>query len=238
MEIFLSSSPDGNNCFLNKEETFHCAKVLRHKEGDEIFVTDGKGDLYRCEFTGRAGDRAECRVLETLPNWGSRPYELTLAVCPTKNNDRFEWFAEKAVEIGVDNIVPLIGERSERKIFKTDRLTRIVVSAMKQSLKARLPEIWEPLSVKDFIYSQKGDNEHLKLIAHCSDGEKNSIKSALENFEGRKVTVMIGPEGDFSPQEVESAIACGFKPVHLGGSRLRTETAAVAAASAVYFRYI
>lgn len=238
MEIFFSSETAGAKCVLHKEEAFHCVKVLRHKEGDELFVTDGKGFLYRCAFMGLADGRAECRILETFPVWGSHPYELTLAVCPTKNNDRFEWFAEKATEIGLDRLVPLIGERSERRVFKTERLSRIVVSAMKQSLKALLPEISEPVSVKDFIYSQKDDNEALKLIAHCSEGEKLSIKEALERFNGRRLTVMIGPEGDFSPEEVEAALSCGFIPVHLGNSRLRTETAGVAAASAVYFRYM
>lgn len=238
MEIFFSSETDGARCVLHKEEALHCVKVLRHKEGDELFVVNGKGFLYRCELAIKSTDKAECRILETFPSWGGHPYELVLAVCPTKNNDRFEWMAEKATEIGMDRLVPLIGERSERKVFKTERLSRIIVSAMKQSLKATMPEISEPVSVKDFIYSQKDDNEGLKLIAYCSDGEKLSIKEALNNFRGRKITVMIGPEGDFSPEEVEAALSCGFLPVHLGNSRLRTETAAVTAASAVYFRYM
>ena len=185
---------------------------------------------------------AEAEVLEAFPGWGGHPYRLTVACCPTKNNDRFEWFVEKATEIGVDRIVPTIGERSERKVYKTDRALRIALSATKQSLKARIPEIAEPVSVKDFIcHSEPAEQakESLKLIAYCFEGDTKriSIQEALKAYEGKDVTIQIGPEGDFSPEEARLAVEHGYIPVHLGASRLRTETAAVLAATAVYLSY-
>jgi 16S rRNA (uracil1498-N3)-methyltransferase len=166
-----------------------------------------------------------------------------MAVCPTKNNDRFEWFAEKACEIGFDELSPVIGEHSERKVLKTQRVEKILVSASKQSLKASVPAINEPISVKEFIKANTtGENDStLRLIAYCFDDEnvpRRSIKQVLDSFDGTDIIVMIGPEGDFSHEEAELALASGFIPVHLGSSRLRTETAAVTAVAAVYFRSI
>ena len=186
--------------------------------------------------------RAEAEVLEAFPGWGGHPYRLTVACCPTKNNDRFEWFVEKATEVGIDRIVPTIGERSERKVYKTDRALRIALSATKQSLKSRIPEIAEPVSVKDFIcHSEPAEQakESLKLIAYCFEGDTKriSIQEALKAYEGKDVTILIGPEGDFSPEEARFAVEHGYIPVHLGASRLRTETAAVLAATAVYLSY-
>ena len=178
-------------------------------------------------------------VLEQVENWGGHPYRLHLAVCPTKNNDRYEWFAEKACEIGFDVLSPIIGEHSERKILKIQRVEKILVSAAKQSLKASVPAVNEPVSVKEFIKASPA--EGLKLIAYCFDDEnipRRSIKEVLDAYEGTDITVMIGPEGDFSQEEARLALEAGFIPVHLGASRLRTETAAVTAASAAYFRYM
>ena len=161
-----------------------------------------------------------------------------MAVCPTKNNDRFEWFVEKATEVGVDKIVPVIGERSERRVFKPERSRKIALSAMKQSLKARLPIVAEPVSVKDFI-NESADG--IKLICYCFEGEtsRRPIGDVLaEAAEGTNITIMIGPEGDFSPEEARLAVENGYIPVHLGPSRLRTETAAVTAATAVYLHYL
>lgn len=240
MEIFFSREADDRYCILSEDEAVHCMKVLRHKEGDEICVVDGLGTMYRCEITSHSSREVECMVMESFPEWGGHKYHLSLAVCPTKNNDRYEWFAEKATELGVDRIVPVIGDRSERRIFKTERLGRILISAMKQSLKSRLPEVSEPVSVDKFIRSQADNHEALKLIAYCFEGEseKHSIKEMLEAYDGNSVVVLIGPEGDFSPEEVKIALDGGFRPVHLGNSRLRTETAAVTAAEAVYFKYM
>ena len=238
MELFYSRDIAGSICRLDQDESGHCIKVLRHRCGDEINVIDGCGTLYRCRITSDSHKGVEAVVTETHENWGTHPYRLHMAVCPTKNNDRFEWFVEKACEIGLDEISPVIGEHSERRIFKTARTEKILVSAAKQSLKASVPVVNEPVSVKDFI---KGSTEGLRMIAYCFEDEdipRRSIKEVLEGYEGSDITVMIGPEGDFSRSEAELALASGFIPVHLGASRLRTETAALTAVAAVYFRMI
>ncbi|MBO4465916.1 MAG: 16S rRNA (uracil(1498)-N(3))-methyltransferase [Bacteroidales bacterium] len=233
MEIFYSNDIDGTTVHLNSEESAHCVRVLRHRVGDEIAVMDGAGTLLWCVLEEASPSAAVARIARREPGFGSHPYHLTLAVCPTKNMDRYEWMAEKATEVGVDVIAPVIGERSERKVCKTDRLERIVLSAAKQSLKAAVPVVSQPVSVMDFIASAPSDA--LKLIAYCFEGEKRSIKDALAASQLKNVVVLIGPEGDFSPKEVAAALRAGFKPVHLGSSRLRTETAALSAAFAVYF---
>ena len=240
MEIFYSTEIDGQFCSFNPEESLHMVKVLRHKAGDEISVVDGKGTMYTCELVEASPKQAQARIVDSHENWGEHDYCLTLGVCPTKNNDRYEWFAEKAAEIGLDAIVPLIGDHSERKVFKKERVERILVSAMKQSLKSSLPEIRDAVKVMDYIEEVKEDHESLKLIAYCFEGEQEriSIKEALSRYEGKSIIVLIGPEGDFSVAEAEAAVKAGFIPVHLGSSRLRTETAAVTAAEAAYFRYM
>ena len=247
MELFYAYDSDGRFCRLDSDESGHCVRVLRHRAGDEIHVIDGLGTMFRCRLTDDSPKGAEAEVLEAFPGWGGHPYRLTVACCPTKNNDRFEWFVEKATEIGVDRIVPTIGERSERKVYKTDRALRIALSATKQSLKARIPEIAEPVSVKDFILSEisplashgRNDSAPLKLIAYCFEGDTQriSIQEALKAYDGNDITVLIGPEGDFSPEEARLAVEHGYIPVHLGASRLRTETAAVVAAAAVYLHF-
>ena len=239
MELFYAYEADGRLCRLDAEESGHCVRVLRHRAGDEIHVIDGAGTLFRCRLVDDSPKGAEAEVLEAFPGWNAHPYRLTVACCPTKNNDRFEWFVEKATEVGVDRIVPVIGERSERKVYKTDRAARIALSATKQSLKARIPEIAEPLSVKDFISLSNPADGSLKLIAYCFEGETKriSIQEALQAYDGRDITVLIGPEGDFSPEEARLAVEHGYVPVHLGASRLRTETAAVLAATAVYLLF-
>ena len=242
MELFYSYDSDGRFCRLDADESGHCVRVLRHRAGDEIHVIDGQGTMFRCRLTDDNPKGAEAEVLEAFPGWGGHPYRLTVACCPTKNNDRFEWFVEKATEVGVDRIVPVIGERSERKVYKTDRALRIALSATKQSLKSRIPEIAEPVSVKDFILSEGGVGKSLKLIAYCFEGDTKriSIQEALQAYEaydGKDVVVLIGPEGDFSPEEARLAVEHGYVPVHLGASRLRTETAAVLAATAVYLAF-
>ncbi|MBR6858973.1 MAG: 16S rRNA (uracil(1498)-N(3))-methyltransferase [Bacteroidales bacterium] len=244
MELFYAYETDGRFCRLDADESGHCIRVLRHRAGDEIHVIDGLGTMFRCRLTDDSPKGAEAEVLEAFPGWGGHPYRLTVACCPTKNNDRFEWFVEKATEVGVDRIVPTIGERSERKVYKTDRALRIALSATKQSLKARIPEIAEPVSVKDFIctdapcHSERSE-ESLKLIAYCFEGDTRriSIQEALRGYQGSDVTILIGPEGDFSPEEARLAVEHGYIPVHLGASRLRTETAAVLAATAVYLAF-
>ena len=241
MELFYSRDIEGGFCRLDQDESGHCIKVLRHRSGDEISVIDGCGTLYRCRITSDSHKGVEAAVLSSEEGWGGHSYRLHLAVCPTKNNDRYEWFAEKACEIGFDELSPIIGEHSERKVLKTPRVEKILVSAAKQSLTAAVPAVNGPVSVKEFIKSVEGEKDVLKLIAYCFEDERvprRSIKEVLGSYEGADIIVMIGPEGDFSHSEAEAALAAGFIPVHLGESRLRTETAALTAAASVYFRYM
>lgn len=229
MEIFYGK-PDANGVMtLDPEESVHCTRVMRHKAGDEIYVIDGSGTLFTCTLLEAGPKGALAKVTGTTPGFGSHPYRLTMAVCPTKNIDRYEWFAEKATEIGVDAIAPVIGDRSERKVLKTDRLRRIVLSAAKQSLKGAVPQVCEPRSVSDFI--REAPSDALRLICYCFDGEKNNMPELCSSSD---IYILIGPEGDFSPEEARLALSLGWKGVTLGPSRLRTETAAVVAATMVY----
>ncbi len=240
MEIFYAYEIEGGQAFLDSDESAHCVRVLRHRAGDEVTVVDGAGNMHRCRLTDDSPKKAAAAILETVPGWGGHSYSLNMAVCPTKNNDRFEWFVEKATEIGVDVISPVIGERSERKVLKTERSRKIALSAMKQSLKAKLPEVEEPVSVRDFIRS-RSEAKGVRMICYCFKGEteRRSIEDVLDGVpEDSRITVMIGPEGDFSPDEAQAAIQCGFIPVHLGPCRLRTETAAVTAVTACYLHSI
>ena len=243
MELFFSRDIEGGICRLDQDESGHCIKVLRHRAGDEISVIDGCGTLYRCRITSDSHKGVEAMVLSSEEGWGAHDYRLHMAVCPTKNNDRYEWFAEKACEIGMDEVSPVIGEHSERRIFKTARIEKILVSAAKQSLKGAVPAINEPVSVKEFIesYGSAEEDGVLRMIAYCFEDEntpRRSIKEVLGTYEGSEIIILIGPEGDFSPAEAELAISRGFIPVHLGDSRLRTETAALTAVSAVYFHHL
>ena len=258
MELFFSRDIDETLCRLDADESAHCVKVLRHREGDDIHVIDGEGTLYTCRILSASPREVEAQVTGVERDWGAHPYRLDMAVCPTKNADRYEWFAEKATEMGLDVITPVIGDHSERKVFKTDRLKRILLSASKQSLKGAVPQVEEPVLLRGFIRSCTAD---LKLICCCYEGEEKrvSIGEVLHSFgkpgyePGKgwhyseekallkdgvpEIAVLIGPEGDFSRDEVALALECGFRPVHLGPSRLRTETAALAAVAAVYFHY-
>lgn len=240
MELFYAEEIAGSLCSLSQDEAIHCVRVLRHRCGDEINVIDGEGTMYRCRLVSDSQKSCQAEILEAFPGWGSHPYRLNMAVCPTKNNDRFEWFVEKATEIGVDVISPVIGDHSERRVYKTERASKIALSAAKQSLKAAIPAVPEPVSVKEFIKANAG-SPALKLIAYCFEDEnhpRTSIKAALADNPAEDVVILIGPEGDFSREEAALAIESGFIPVHLGASRLRTETAAVTAAEAVYLAFM
>ena len=254
MEIFYSNDIRGDVCFLDQEESGHCVRVLRHRSGDHICVIDGEGTFYDCTLLDDSPKAASARIDGVQRCWGAHRYNLTMAVCPTKNIDRFEWFAEKATELGVDVIAPVIGEHSERKVLKTDRIRKILLSATKQSLKGAIPQISEPESVSAFIRAHR-DADELKLIAYCfeeEDAPRISIKDVLaeETPAGatpadpaagqpaRPIVILIGPEGDFSRAEASLALECGFRPIHLGESRLRTETAALTAVEAVYFHFM
>lgn len=239
MEIFWTEDIAGGICRLGEEESAHCVRVLRHRAGDRINIIDGHGTMYECTLVADSPKGAEARIEQAHQNWGGHPYDLTMAVCPTKNIDRYEWFAEKATEFGVDRIVPVIGEHSERKILKPERMNRILLSATKQSLKASIPELSDTISVREFIEST-AEKDALKMIAYCfEDGqERTSIREVLEKNDAKEVIVLIGPEGDFSREEADAAVAAGYVPVHIGESRLRTETAALASVSMVYYRNI
>ena len=236
MEVFYSPEIKNGVCVLPEEESAHCVRVLRHREGDEIFVIDGLGTLYTCRLTDASPKAAVAQVLREEPDWGAHPYFLEMAVCPTKNNDRYEWFAEKATELGLDVIAPVIGDHSERKVFKSDRLRRILLAASKQSLKGAVPVVQEPVSVRQYIADAPADA--LKLICCCFEGEvpRTSINDVLDG-DLQKIIILIGPEGDFSRAEVALALERGWQPVSLGDSRLRIETAAVVATAAVYLHF-
>ena len=245
MEIFYAPDIDGTLVHLDAGESGHCVKVLRHREGDAVDVIDGRGTLYHCRLTDADPRGATAVVESSEPGFGAHPYRLTMAVCPTKNLDRFEWFAEKATEVVVDVIAPVIGDHSERKVLKTDRVKRLVLSAAKQSLKGLVPEVPEPVSVREFLASAPADA--VRMICYCfesPDAPRRSVQDVLGELgadgsaDCPEIRILIGPEGDFSPEEVQLALSLGWKPVHLGASRLRTETAALVAATSVYLSAI
>lgn len=205
---------------LSDEEAAHALRVLRIAVGDALDITDGRGNLYRTEVASIAGKHCYVKAVEPVPvpkNWNGT---FHLAIAPTKNMDRIEWLAEKATEIGLDAITFLNCRFSERKVVKCDRVERIVVSAMKQSLKYCKPVVGEMIDFKKFVSAERPG---AKFIAHCYDSERVLLKEVLPL--GEDVTLLVGPEGDFSPEEVEMAIKAGYRPVSLGSSRLRTETA-------------
>lgn len=210
---------------LPEEEAAHCLRVLRLSVGDALDITDGKGNLYKTEISSIQGKRCYVQAREVVSAPKSWRGNIHIAIAPTKNIDRIEWLAEKATEIGLDAMTFLNCRFSERKVVKTDRIERIVVSAMKQSLKYTKPVVGDMIDFKKFIAQPR---EGAKFIAHCyDDSERVLLKDVLR--EGEDATVLIGPEGDFSPEEVQLAVEAGYTPVSLGSSRLRTETAGLAA---------
>lgn len=233
MQLFYNpniSETTGEISF-DKDESRHIVKVLRMGIGDAMKITNGKGSFFDAEIVLASPKECIAKILNE-EKVDPLPYYLHLAVAPTKLNDRYEWFLEKATEIGISEITPIICDHSERKIIKTERYEKIILSAMKQSLKAHLPILNEAISFKNFIDSEK-DNDGIRCIAHCEETQKKSLKAVLEP--NKKITLLIGPEGDFSADEIDLAIRSGFLPVTLGESRLRTETAAVVACHSVAF---
>ncbi|WP_299886607.1 16S rRNA (uracil(1498)-N(3))-methyltransferase [uncultured Lacinutrix sp.] len=214
---------------FTKEESKHIVKVLRKKVGDILNITNGEGDLFSAEII--IADIKNC-VVTIVSSKTQKPleYNLHIAVAPTKMNDRYEWFLEKATEIGVTSVTPIICDHSERKVIKTDRLEKILQSAMKQSLSCYLPKLNEAISFKNYIKQEfSGD----LFIAHCEETNKKSLKKEIKPKQD--ITILIGPEGDFSTKEIEQALHCNFTPVTLGATRLRTETAAIVACHSVAF---
>lgn len=228
MNLFYIKEITEDTIKLNEEESRHCSKVLRLRKGDHVFLLNGKGSMYEAVIEVPDAKACILGLIKEEKKVSNRGYQLTIAIAPTKNMDRFEWFAEKATEIGIDFIVPLICQHSERKDLKTDRLEKILVSAMKQSGQLYLPQIVKPTSFKDFVNQPfAGD----KMIAHCEPGNKSEFKHSITP--GKNVLILIGPEGDFSPAEISIAINNGFSPVSLGETRLRTETAGLVACHTV-----
>ena len=214
---------------LPEEESQHCAKVLRMKAGERIHIIDGVGGLYEAEILEAHPKRTQVAILSEQHEYGRRLFRLHLAVAPTKNIDRFEWFVEKATEIGFDELTPLCCRYSERKIIKPERIEKILVSAAKQSLKAYVPRLNPMQTFKEFMAnnSQSSFQDSQLFIAHCYDQPKQHLLHACQPT--GNVVVMVGPEGDFSEDEVELALRNSFRAVTLGESRLRTETAGVVA---------
>ena len=209
---------------LSDEESQHAVRVLRLQAGDELEVVDGAGGYYFAVVTNPHPKHCEFQIKETITEYGKRDYRLHIAIAPTKNIERLEWFIEKCTEIGIDEITPVICRFSERKIIKPERLEKIIVSAAKQSLKAYFPILNPMCSFRDFIQQTTVSQ---KFIAHCYEQDKQLLQRVYQkSFDA---VILIGPEGDFSPEEVQAAIQHRFLPVSLGSSRLRTETAGIAA---------
>lgn len=231
MQLFYNPDIDETteSFSFDKEESRHIIKVLRKKDSDILHVTNGLGLLFETEITLASDNKCIVEVL-SIKKSPEPKFRLHLAVAPTKMNDRFEWFLEKATEIGIQEITPVFCDRSERKAINLERFEKIILSAMKQSNETYLPKLNEAISFKEFI---KQKNEGLQLIAHCEETDKKSLKEVLKPNEN--VTILIGPEGDFSDKEIALALENSFQPVTLGNTRLRTETAAVVACHSVVF---
>ena len=228
MQIFYT--PDiALRAELPEEEAGHCIRVLRLTEGDEILLTDGKGMFYKAAISRAHPKHCEVDILESWQQPALWNFQLHIAVAPTKNMDRMEWLAEKATEIGIDAITCLNCRFSERKEVKPARLEKILVSAMKQSQKATLPVL---TGMTDFCTFVTQPFDGRKFIAHCEEGDKKLLKQLYQP--GENALVLIGPEGDFSPEEIELALKNGFLPISLGESRLRTETAALVACHTIH----
>lgn len=224
-------APDiARTCMLPESDSGHCVRVLRMKHGDELEVVDGKGNLYHCTLTDP--NHRQAKVVINSVEHLSKTWDgfITLAIAPTKNNDRMEWLVEKLVEIGVDRIVPLRCRRSERKDIKEDRLERVAVAAMKQSLKATLPIIDSTTPFMEFLAQPQPAQ---KFIAYCDPEFERKLFSREYNS-GMDTVILIGPEGDFSPEEIRSSLEAGWTPVTFGDSRLRTETAGLFAVTACH----
>ena len=230
MQLFYAADFTAPEYMLSEEESRHAVKVLRLVEGDTLHITDGRGNLYRCEVASAHQKHCLVRVVEHFAEFEKMPYNLTMAVAPTKNIDRYEWFLEKATEIGVTEFVPLVSDHSERKVIKQEREEKVITAAVKQSLKAYHPLLSD---ITPFAKLVRKEFAGRKFIAHCGDAvkEKKYLASTLKK--GEDALVLIGPEGDFSPEEVRLAVENGFEEITLGTQRFRTETAAVVAVDMV-----
>lgn len=230
MQLFFHPEVSENDkeVRFSREESKHIVKVLRKKDGDSLHLTNGKGWIFETEITLADTNNCSAKIISSekeLPP----PYYLHLAVAPTKMNDRYEWFLEKATEIGIQEITPVICDHSERKVVKTERFRRVIQSALKQSLHSRMPVLNEPVNLSEFLQQEISGE---KFIAHCEEDKPRKLLSGSVK-KGISTTVLIGPEGDFSSEEIKKATAAGWQPVSLGNNRLRTETAAIVACHTV-----
>lgn len=230
MHIFYTPDIESEKYTLSEEESKHCTRVLRLDVGSKLNLVDGKGGFYEAVVEDPHPKRTVLKILSQQRNYGKRNFYLHIAVAPTKNIERIEWFLEKATEIGIDEITPLICDRSERRDIKAERLNKVIVSAAKQSIKAYFPKLNEPIRFTDFV---SGNTSTQKFIAHCIPSQKKSIKEEIRLKSD--YLILIGPEGDFSTTEVDLARENKFIPVSLGDSRLRTETAALEACFEINF---
>jgi 16S rRNA (uracil1498-N3)-methyltransferase len=218
------------NLEMPEDESLHCVKVLRLAEGTEVRLANGKGLFYKARIIHAHPKRCVVEILEVIPESTIREFSIEVAMAPTKNLDRIEWFAEKVTEIGVDNLAFLRCRYSERKELKEERIQKILVSAMKQSLKATLPNLDSLVDFTEFVRRPYCGR---KFIAHCYNNQSRLLLT--QTYKKREnALILIGPEGDFSEQEVALAISCGFEPISLGNSRLRTETAALVACHTIH----
>ncbi|MCM4167298.1 Ribosomal RNA small subunit methyltransferase E [Arenibacter antarcticus] len=229
MQLFFHPDlNDATNEFsFPTDESKHIAKVLRKKTGDILWITNGNGILFEAEITNPNPKKCEGKVISKVTN-PPKPYRLHMVVAPTKLNDRFEWFLEKATEIGVHEITPVICDHSERKIIKKERMEKVLQAAMKQSLQTYLPKLNDAISLSEFL---KTPTSGELFIAHCEDQIKKELFHSLTPH--KNTTILIGPEGDFSSAEIKLALANAYNPIALGETRLRTETAAVVACTTV-----
>jgi 16S rRNA (uracil1498-N3)-methyltransferase len=232
MQLFYTPDIDAASATyqLNEEESKHCARVLRLQTGDKVQLIDGRGNFYTAAITDSHPKRTSLQIISVQKDFHKRNHYLHIAIAPTKNIERLEWFLEKATEIGIDEISLIICQRSERKEAKIERLDKIITSAIKQSIKAWHPVLNEPIALNKLL-TTRFDGQ--KFIAHCEEGDRFTLKHELKPF--GKYLVLIGPEGDFTPKEVDDALKNGFKAITLGESRLRTETAALEACFEVNF---
>jgi len=232
MQLFYSPdiTPNVAEFIFSKEESRHMIRVLRKEEGDILHITDGKGRLYEVEIVVASNNKCIVQLLEVKLKAPPK-YHLHIAIAPTKLNDRFEWFLEKATEIGIQEISPIICDHSERKVLKEERLHKIIQSAMKQSQQTYLPKLNPLTTFSSFLNSY--ENNAAKYIAHCYNNEKITLKNDVDL--NQSYLILIGPEGDFSQQEIKKSLNTGFKPITLGNSRLRTETAAIVSCQNIAF---
>ncbi len=228
MHLFLTDNTEDPYATLPPDESKHAIRVLRLQPADQLWVTSGNGTLCRALVVDPDPTACQVEIVERTPHYGARPYRLHIAVAPTKNNARLEWFVEKAVEIGIDRITPLICQHSERTTLNLDRLNKIALSAMKQSLQAALPLIDSPTPIARLLAQPLPE---CKLVCHCDGDNRLTLRQLYTP--GTDALVLIGPEGDFSPAEIDNCLQLGFQPVTLGNNRLRTETAALYALTAL-----